>query len=36
VVKALSDQIKIINLGWPWKSPTTNMADYPRNSRLLI
>jgi len=32
VAYALSDEIKIINLGWPRRSLTTSTIGYPRDS----
>jgi len=32
MVYALSNEMKIINLGWPWRSLTTSMVGYLRSS----
>jgi len=32
VAYALSDEMKIIDLGWPWKSLAISTVDYPNDS----
>jgi len=36
VAYALSNEMKIIDLGWPWRPPTTSTVGYPSNSFVCI